>query len=348
VPKHAAAAMVEQLQAIEAKLKASWTFPSFGDLMKFKIVSTLFPTSDMRHKVVTPAYLLLGSMLSQCTVANANDVISGLFVVSMCIDYATAAERYLPEVLVFLHGLLLLACGDGADSTDDRCAPGLRALMKASPRLLRKAGSSAGSRKATTLKPLKMMFLPETDASAPPVGWQVSVVGLVLGQATSLAKVYKSHKSQAAIFAPLRSAVERMALKAKSPLADAAAEFAEASSHSGNPLWPLTLQTHKPVPLNLIEPDFKDIFTARKGEGLEKEDRELRKLKALHKKEMRGAIREIRKDAKFIANVRQKERDDFDAERNVTVAKYENQLAQDQGAYNTAERLEEKRKGKLR
>ena len=163
-----------------------------------------------------------------------------------------------------------------------------------------------------------------------------------------MAKVYKSHKSQAAIFAPLRSAVERMGLKAKSPLADAAAEFAKASSHSGNPLWPLTLQTHKPVPLNLIEPDFKDIFTARKGEGLEKEDRELRKLKALHKKEMRGAIREIRKDAKFIANVRQKERDDFDAERNVTVAKYENQLAQDQGAYNTAERLEEKRKGKLR
>lgn len=249
-----------------------------------------------------------------------------------------------PETLVFHHGLLLLACGSRAD---DRCAPGLRSLMEASPRLLHKAGTTAGS-KAAAVRPLKMEFLAKKNLLAPHVGWQKSVVGLVLSQAASLAKIYKSHESQAAIFAPLRSAVERMALKPKSSLADAAAVFMEGSAKTGKALWPLTLQAHKPVPLHSIEPDFKDIFTARKGEGLEKEEREMRKLKALHKKEMRGAIREIRKDAKFMANVKQKERDEFEQERNVVVAKYENQLAQDQGAYNTAERIELKRKGKLK
>jgi hypothetical protein len=52
VPKSAAKEMRAQLQAIETTLKASWTFPDFSDLIKFKIVATLFPTSDLRHSVV--------------------------------------------------------------------------------------------------------------------------------------------------------------------------------------------------------------------------------------------------------------------------------------------------------
>lgn len=39
------------------------------------------------------------------------------------------------------------------------------------------------------------------------------------------------------------------------------------------------------------------------------------KLKRQHKKEMKGAIRELRKDAKFIANTKLQEKRQFDAER---------------------------------
>jgi nucleolar protein 14 len=286
-------------------------------------------------------------MLSQCSVTGANDFVSGLFVVSLCLEYATLAERFMPEAVVFLTGVLRL--GSDADSAGNdltSSGPGFQSLMDSKEARFLKKGAAANAK--STLKPLSLNFIADELQQTPSMDWQLSVLGLALNQATSLAKLYRSHTSYEAIFAPVRSAVDRLQLKSKSPLATVATEFLASSEKPGTSLWPLTMQAHKPVPLNSIEPDFADVFTGRKGGTMEKDDRERAKLKALHKKEMRGAIREIRKDAKFIANEKQRERQEFVDERNKVVAKYENSLAQDQGAYNTSDKMELKRKGKLR
>ena len=72
------------------------------------------------------------------------------------------------------------------------------------------------------------------------------------------------------------------------------------------------------------------------------------KLKRQHKKEMKGAIRELRKDAKFVANVKLEEKRKFNADRDAVVKSYENQLANDLGQHRSEEKVRMKNKGKLR
>jgi len=89
------------------------------------------------------------------------------------------------------------------------------------------------------------------------------------------------------------------------------------------------------------------VFYGRKQDKDPNTDRkEMRKLKREHKKEMRGAIREVRKDAKFVAGVRLKAKEDFDAERGTTVKRLENEMANEQGRFNTEDRKKMNKKDK--
>ncbi|PVV02461.1 hypothetical protein BB560_003086, partial [Smittium megazygosporum] len=68
---------------------------------------------------------------------------------------------------------------------------------------------------------------------------------------------------------------------------------------------PLTLQDHKPIPIRSVAPKFENEYSldrfyndnARFEKSKDEEDLETRKLRRLHKREQRGVIRELRKDA---------------------------------------------------
>lgn len=76
---------------------------------------------------------------------------------------------------------------------------------------------------------------------------------------------------------------------------------------------PLTLQSHKPIPIPSFIPKFDASYAPGRRFDPDVERNEAAKLKALVKKEKKGAIRELRKDNRFIAGERakiQREKDD--------------------------------------
>jgi hypothetical protein len=54
-----------------------------------KLVSHLFPTSDFRHPVATPAFVFMCQMLHQCRVKTYRDVATGLFLVTLILEVST-------------------------------------------------------------------------------------------------------------------------------------------------------------------------------------------------------------------------------------------------------------------
>jgi nucleolar protein 14 len=76
---------------------------------------------------------------------------------------------------------------------------------------------------------------------------------------------------------------------------------------------PLTLQLHKPIPIPSYIPKF-DSHTSSylRDRDPDHERNEAAKLRRQYKQEKKGAIRELRKDAKFLAGVREKEQDEKD------------------------------------
>nr|CAD7428930.1 unnamed protein product [Timema monikensis] len=79
------------------------------ELIFFKLVSLLFPTSDFRHQVVTPALVFMGQLLSQCRVKTKADIAKGLFICTLFLEYTDLSKRFSPAAISFLHGLVQLA-----------------------------------------------------------------------------------------------------------------------------------------------------------------------------------------------------------------------------------------------
>jgi len=77
-------------------------FPSAGSLFLLRLLGHIFPTSDYRHPVTTPAFLFMGEALTACPVTTTWDLKAGLFLCSLLLEFTTKAKRVVPEVTAFL------------------------------------------------------------------------------------------------------------------------------------------------------------------------------------------------------------------------------------------------------
>ena len=76
---------------------------------------------------------------------------------------------------------------------------------------------------------------------------------------------------------------------------------------------PLALQAHKPIPIASYFPKIDlTSSTYLRNQDPDRERAEAAKLRRQYKEERKGAIRELRKDAKFLAAVQQKEQQEKD------------------------------------
>jgi nucleolar protein 14 len=71
---------------------------------------------------------------------------------------------------------------------------------------------------------------------------------------------------------------------------------------------PLMLQAHRPIPIPSYVPKFETSKSSYfKTQDVDREKNEAAKLRRQYKDEKKGAIRELRKDARFLAGVQQEQ-----------------------------------------
>ena len=78
------------------------TSPNPGDVMIFIAISTIFPTSDRFHPVVTPATLCMARYLSQKRPQSLHDLATGACIGTICLQYQSFAKRYVPELVNYV------------------------------------------------------------------------------------------------------------------------------------------------------------------------------------------------------------------------------------------------------
>jgi len=104
----------------------------------------------------------------------------------------------------------------------------------------------------------------------------------------------------------------------------------------------LTMERQLPPALKLFEPKFAEVFDDRKKHAGSREQREQASLVHKHKKEMKGAMREIRRDSQFLATVKLKESLDKDADRKRKVKELFADLASQEGDFKALKRKKDK------
>lgn len=100
---------------------------------------------------------------------------------------------------------------------------------------------------------------------------------------------------------------------------------------------PLQMRKQKPVPIKLLTPKFEENFVKGRDYDPDRVRAERRKLEKLHKKEAKGAARELRKDNFFLLGVKDTEKQRRDEERAEMYGKAKAFLQEQEHAYKSGQ-----------
>lgn len=384
---------LHQLEQQQQVVGSPWPGPRA--LTQLKLFSMLFPASDRRHPVLTPAALFIGRALSQCVATNVGEAIRGLVLAGLGLNLAAPAKRHFPEALTFLTDYLLSfasgmeecqgktsAVGKQKKEADAAKEQDRQRRLRVSPGVVAPSSLKGLSKVVPAQADLWHCLTLPTTCSSPSSGptkgddygaVEAEEAPLKLGLlrvallATSRALDLEADCSQDSF--PEATSVTREALSAlangifREKGSSAGGGKGKAAMSSSSPALPADLEqlrmeilakadataaaalaARRPLarPVSAAgrasgslaaskkeyNPRFEDGYTKGRDYDPDRERAQQRKERREVNKEKRGMLRELRKDASFMAAERDKEKAQVDAERMESQRKFYSELQQ--------------------
>ncbi|KAL2136047.1 hypothetical protein VTI74DRAFT_5783 [Chaetomium olivicolor] len=283
-----------------------------GDLVLLTAVGTTFPTSDHFHQVVTPAMLAIARYLGQKIPQALSDYATGTYLAILALQYQQFSRRYVPELMNFcLNTLCSLAHEKSQENLGffpiHEPAAGIR-IKGASKTTIRQLNCSDCQPK-------------QSLSTGDEASLKVAILSTTVATLKAAAETWHKLSSFYETFHPALLVLQHLTSKSNAThipsalttkLTDTASTLARLLQLARLSRRPLELHHHRPLAIRTYVPKFEDSFDPDKHYDPDRERAELAKLKAEHKRERKGALRELRKDAAFMQreNLRiKKERD---------------------------------------
>lgn len=271
-----------------------------GDLVMLTAVGTIFPTSDHFHQVVTPSMLTIARYLGQKVPQVLSDYATGTYLTILSLQYQQLSKRFVPEVINFALNTICALAPAAAPKSLGRFPlhqpPANIRLTKASGEALRRLtfvdcleGSSEGKQARSAKVAILDTALQVLDAAADTWTGKEAFIE-TFDQVLDVSKHLIGQNCRPQLPKQLVERVEKLQTKLERML-----RLAKISRR------PLELHHHRPLAIKTYIPKFEETFDPDKHYDPDRERAELAKLKAEHKKERKGAMRELRKDANFMA-----------------------------------------------
>ncbi|KPI35578.1 putative nucleolar complex protein 14 [Cyphellophora attinorum] len=342
-PQEAARAFRIRLQTISQLRPLNLTA---GDLLVFTAAMTIFPTSDQFHTVITPSLLAMGRYLGQGSIQSLNGISKGLYCCTLCLQYQRLANRYVPEAVNYLVNVLAILSPVVMPEKTAQGQP-LGVLVRLPGQSLR---ITLDVLKAKAMPTAGFQTLVLKDGLQPSAS--IQLLHLAIRLAYELSELWSQKTAWSEIVEPILHALSHLQTSKlprdtqtliKTTLSSLQTSQIDAIANRK----PLLLHNHRPLAIKQSIPQFTDNYIPTKHYDPDAERAQLSKLKAEHKKERKGAMRELRKDANFIAREQlreKKEKDEaYDKKFKRLVAEIQGEEGREAKEY---EREKRKRKGK--
>ncbi|CAB3360445.1 Hypothetical predicted protein [Cloeon dipterum] len=300
------------------------TVPPLDTIIFFQLILHIFPTSDFRHPATSPAVVFMAEILNNAAIHSFRDVCNGLFICELLTQYTSLSRRFLPEAFKFLSDVI---CALAQNETSPRFSDELK----------------PSDLKNENLLPAAIEILHQ------------------------MAEQSKSNvPSLPVILKPVVKVLSGVSQERIKKLGKAGADSIEGLKNLClNPgrLEVMVMEKKRPKPLKLYEPRIEPVMYALNSiflcfvknilffsydgkRRVDMSEKKREKLKLVHKfkKEMKGAVREIRRDQDFLAKVQLKETLKSDAERKAKVKDILGSLATQAGELNKLDRKKGKKK----
>ncbi|KAK6504034.1 nucleolar complex protein 14 [Arthrobotrys conoides] len=313
-----------------------------SDLVILTALSIIYPTSDHFHIVVTPAMLVIARWLGSSAPTDIEKLVHGCYLVTLCLQYQRLSKRVIPEALNFVYQSLLAL----SPVPPAKVPGGFPVHVVESASKLRISSSSKDKFELGKLK-FKEALYPDSVSNT--TALQITLAYAFTQQLLALARLYSSKTALLELTkpaVPILSHYTSSGCTKSLPKAfttyikeTALPELERIRSHSQKFRRPLELHHHRPLPIPSNYPKFDEDYSLDRHKGSYDADRdrkELSKLKAEHKKERKGAMRELRKDSQFIAREKLKERKVADQEYHDKMKKIVSMIQNEEGAATNA------------
>uniref|UniRef100_A0A8C5LTP8 NOP14 nucleolar protein n=1 Tax=Leptobrachium leishanense TaxID=445787 RepID=A0A8C5LTP8_9ANUR len=350
-PEAAAACVRDALQEAARTLndllesRSRRVYPELYVAVHLKITGLLFPTSDFWHPVVTPAMLLMSQVLTRCPVSSLHDVVMGLFICCLFLEYVSLSRRFIPELINYLLGILHLAV-PSKQPLGYAPIPPFKAHGKTDGLLLIGSQEDASTWVKGKL-PLSELRHLGKGSDTETNHLKLTCVSVCLDLMLKCIKLYGPLPAFREIIQPVAVLLREHLPVMDYPqhLRDLQDEILkELEVHEKKTYTPLVFEKEMPVPMKMFTPKVTPVLDYGKRQGCNKVERERKRLIHKHKKEFKGAIREIRKDNQFLARVQLSEAESRDAERKRKVKELFNSLSTQEGEWKALKKR--KMKGK--
>jgi len=294
--------------------------PGPDTLIFLQLVHLLFPTSDYRHPVATPALTFATAVLSTVRPTDRASVASAILLCTIVLQYTSLAKRFCPELVNCLLGLLFVAGEKHKVRPPAPCKGG--ALLLLSTPATSCAPSNLRLTETVSVKDIDDTFKVEAMEAS------LKLLQKVIGLTSDLA----SSKEIFQPFEPVLDAIDRSKypvhiVKAMETVASAIGDMGEKQGRVVRPA--------KQVPmLRMMEPELEEDFKPgqKKRQG-SREMLEEQKMRHKLKQERKGARKEIRADNAFLATQRAKLSRAKDADRQEKTKAIFSGLASQEGDY---------------
>ncbi|CAL1539663.1 unnamed protein product [Lymnaea stagnalis] len=274
------------------------TFVKLDTLMYLVLIESLFPTSDFKHSVTTPAIHFITQQLAECSVRNGQDAVSGLFLCSLALKYVCLSKRYIPEVITFLHGILYLGAAKNK-GLYLRVFPPFRESGKGIDLL--KVQHECNSFKLASQEQIMIFlyfnFLLITEMLC-------HAISTCLDLLVQCMTTWEDLPCLRFILNPLKLPLSLLPkhLYPKDVQSKCESLVKKIQESESKTLKVLQPPSTKPIPLKLFEPEVDEFWSGkRKKKGPNREENERKRLSHKYKREMKAAVREIKRDNEVLA-----------------------------------------------
>ncbi|XP_042325325.1 nucleolar protein 14 [Sceloporus undulatus] len=327
---------IHDLEKIQ-EVKGHAAFPGLNVFMYLKIIAVLFPTSDFWHPVVTPSLVYMSQLLTKCPVKTLQDVIKGLFVCCLFLEYVSLSQRFVPELINFLSGILHMAVPNRKVQGYTLIYP-FGSLKKQLNLLVvtEKADIETWQKQSF---PLHMITRLKEKSNMELNHLRLSCIALCLDLIKRCVALYGSLPSFHEIVQPIKMLLntDMPVMQYPKLLKELCDDVLKQLKVKGQ-YYPLVCEKKKPVPLKLFTPKLVKVLEFGRKQESNKKEQERRRLIHKHKRELKGAVREIRKDNQFLARMQLAEIVERDSERKRKVKQLFSSLAQQEGDWKAMKR----------
>ncbi|KAL2072842.1 hypothetical protein VTL71DRAFT_12185 [Oculimacula yallundae] len=284
--------------------------PTPGDLVILTAVGSIFPTSDHFHQVATPAILGMARYLGLKIPQNLADYATGAYLCTLCLQYQDLSKRYVPEVMNFVENTLCVLAPAKISKL-----PGSFPFHE--PKSSLRISSAVNSGRRLRFYDCVAEELSEAEEET----LKAALIDINLSLIDAAATIWSGKAAFTEVFTTALQITHHLASKkcrsklscvCQKTLSTLASKLTALLNESRLSRRPLELHHHKPLAIKTSIPKFEDNFNPERHYDPDRERTELAKLKKEHKRERKGAIRELRKDSRILASSSLKEKKERD------------------------------------